>query len=430
MSRDEHSVEQSQSSEAPASRIAMLALLGVPVAMIAVGLALLLPALMRGDPPAPAPLTKAQPSNAGPATAKSTPAAADTGAPDARDGPLSRETAVRMVTPQKPWLSIPADTVLTRLGFGSCLDQRNPQPIWSTIAKTRPQLFLMMGDNVYGDVKSPDARELVEAYRRQLAHPEFAPARATIPMLGIWDDHDYGLNDGGAAFPHRERVTELFRAYWQMPEIQARPDGIYYSRTFGAEGRRVQIIMLDTRSSRSALSPKPAGSALPGRYGSEPDPSRTMLGAAQWAWLEAELRKPADVRLLVSSIQVLSDGHAFERWGALAAERERLMATITRTGAKGVLILSGDRHIGAIYNRPIGPGQLLIEITSSSLNKSYGPAKDVRTPELISDLHHAENFGVIDVDWAARRVTLSLRGVGGEELDGLSVKLADLGHAE
>ncbi len=412
-----------------------LALLAVPVAMILAGLALVLPSLVRTAsdvPPSaahkmPGPVHGKPPSTTSPAVAPSVAAPAT---PRIGEGPLPLADALRIVTPATPWRKIGADTTLTRIGLGSCLHQNYPQPIWTPILAAKPQLFLMMGDNVYGDIRSADARELVEAYRRQLAHPEFHSARDALPMLGVWDDHDYGLNDASAAFPQRAAATALFRAYWQQPPAPAMPDGVYSSRIFGAEDKRVQIIMLDTRSFRSAFAPKPDDLALFGKFGPDPAPAKTMLGDVQWAWLEAELRKPANLRLVVSSIQVLSEGHAFERWGNLPRERDRLIGLIEKTKAKGVVLLSGDRHLGAIYNRPIAAGQLLIEITSSSLNRSYGPAKDVPTTELVSDLHHVENFGLIDIDWSARRLSLSLRGMGGDVLDQLSLSFADLGAAK
>lgn len=405
-----------------------VALLAIPVAMLAGGLALVLPALVR--PPAEPPRTAApKPSAKPPRDEARKPPAPPPAAPRTGDGLLALADAVQLVTPSTPWREVAPDAVLTRIGFGSCLHQNYPQPIWTSVLAAKPQLFLMMGDNVYGDIRSADARELVEAYRRQLAQREFAAARAALPMLGIWDDHDFGMNDASAAFRERAASTALFRAYWQQPQSPATA-GVHASRIFGPEGRRVQVILLDTRSFRSPFAPRPDDLALYGKYGPDPDPSKTMLGDAQWAWLEAELRKPADVRLVVSSIQVLSNGHAFERWGNLPRERDRLIGLIERTKARGVVLLSGDRHLGAIYNRPIAAGQLLIEITSSSLNRSYGPARDVATAELVSDLHHVENFGVIDIDWTSRRLSLSLRGLSGEVLEMLSLQLADLGTSK
>jgi alkaline phosphatase D len=332
------------------------------------------------------------------------------------------------IAPSPPWLTLPADTVLERIAFGSCLDQRKPQPVWKAVLANRPQLFLMMGDNVYGDVKSPDLRELVTAYGVQAQHPELREARVAMPFLAIWDDHDYGRNDAGADFPYRDASARLFHEFWQMAPTAHPGGGVYYARMFGPEGRRVQIIMLDTRSFRSPLRPKPADFPYWGKYAPDPDPAKTMLGEAQWSWLETELQKPAEVRLLVSSIQVLAEGHGFERWGNLPRERDRLFDALTRTGARGVLILSGDRHIGAMYRSEGKAPYPLIEVTSSSLNMSYGPSKDARIPPLVSDIYHPENFGEISIDWRARSIGLVLRDVGGKLVTGMTVPLAELGY--
>jgi len=302
-----------------------------------------------------------------------------------------------------------------------------PQPIWRAILENRPQLFLMVGDNVYGDVKSPDLAELATAYQTQAAHPEFAEARRRLAMLGIWDDHDYGRNDADGSFVHRFGAARLFREYWGLDGGPGGDDGVYYAETFGPEGARVQIIMLDTRSQRSAFRAK--GPSFPhwGKYEPDADPVKTMLGPRQWAWLETELARPADIRLLVSSIQVLAEGHGFERWGNLPRERDRLLALIRSSRAKGVVVLSGDRHAGAIYNRNIGNGQILPELTSSSLNRPYGPSKDTLTPELLMTPYHPENFGQIDIDWQARTLRLALKGLGGEDVEALTIKFSDLG---
>jgi alkaline phosphatase D len=269
------------------------------------------------------------------------------------------------------WQDLDEATVLERIALGSCLDQARPQPIWKAVLRQRPQLFIMMGDNVYGDGPSPDLKELRHAYALQARYPELAEARAGMPFLRIWDDHDYGLNDGGAGFAHKAEAAELFHKFWRsQPEA---PEGLYHSRIYGPSGRRVQVIMLDTRYFRSAL--KPRTDAFPhwGKYEPDDDPAKTMLGAAQWAWLEQELRKPGELRLVVSSIQVLAEGHGFERWGNLPRERDRLLRLIAATGAKGVILLSGDRHSGALYRLERPGSYALVEITSSSLNRPYGP---------------------------------------------------------
>jgi alkaline phosphatase D len=336
-------------------------------------------------------------------------------------------SAIPSAVPPTPWIGLEPEARLSRIGFGSCLSQRHPQPIWRAILAEKLDLFLMIGDNVYGDVKSPDLAELAEAYQAQLAHPEFSKARRSLPMLGIWDDHDYGLNDGGSGFAHRFGAARLFREYWGLDGGPGQEDGVYYARTFGPPGRRVQVIMLDTRSQRSPFRAKGASFPYWGKYEPDGDPSKTMLGARQWAWLGAELAKPADIRLVVSSIQVLADGHGFERWGNLPRERDRLLDLIRQSGARGVVLLSGDRHMGALYNRSLGAGRILPEATSSSLNRSYGPSQDGQTPELLTVPYHPENYGVVEIDWEKRTLRLLLKGLEGDTVESLAVKMADIG---
>jgi alkaline phosphatase D len=333
------------------------------------------------------------------------------------------------IAPTLPWRTLAETTTLERIAFGSCLDQRWPQPIWQGVLGARPQLFLMIGDNVYGYVRSAELRELKEAYAEQADQAELAEARRAIPFLAIWDDHDYGLNDAGAAFTPKAESARLFHEFWQMRPEPRDGGGIYYSRIYGPAGKRVQIIMLDTRTFRSDLKPRGADFPYPGKYSPDDDPAKTMLGAAQWAWLEADLRQPAEIRLLVSSIQVLAEGHGQERWGNLPHERGRLLRLIAETQAKGVILLSGDRHFGAFYKSTTAHSYPLVELTSSSLNRPRGPSKDSRTPELISEIYHRENFGLITIDWTSAKVRLSLHSVAGEEVAAVPLSFDDLGLA-
>lgn len=312
-------------------------------------------------------------------------------------------------------LAAQAATPLARIAFGSCADQTQPQPIWEAILAWRPDLFIFAGDNVYGDFKTADAAALKRAYAAAAEIDGHARLRGTVPHLAIWDDHDYGLNDGGAEFPHKQAAKDAFLEFWKVPAGDGRRsrDGLYTAQMFGPPGRRIQIILLDTRWFRSPLKiTDQRGAAGKERYLPDPDPAKTMLGDVQWAWLVAELRRPAELRLIVSSTQVLAEGHGWERWGNMPLEQQKLFDTIRDARANGVVFLSGDRHIGALY-RETPPGLYpLVELTSSGLNKVYAAAKEVG-PNRIGDLLAVPNFGTIDIDWSGRGVTLALRDVEG-----------------
>ena len=92
----------------------------------------------------------------------------------------------------------PQDTV-RRIAFGSCANQNTPMPIMQSIRDRKPDVFVMLGDNVYGDADSgdPSLPELRDAYATLAQHKDFRPLTQEIPVLPIWDDHDYGDNDGG-----------------------------------------------------------------------------------------------------------------------------------------------------------------------------------------------------------------------------------------
>jgi alkaline phosphatase D len=317
---------------------------------------------------------------------------------------------------------------LTRIAFGSCADQNEPQPIWDAILRYRPDLFIFAGDNVYGDVTGPELAELREAYRVAREIPGLRRLRDGVPHLATWDDHDYGLNDAGAEFAHKRESQRLFAAFWDLPADDPRRarDGVYFAAVFGPPGKRLQVILLDTRFFRSPLAPTDQRGA-PGRerYVPAPDPAKTMLGDVQWRWLEARLREPADLRLVVSSIQVLAEGHGWERWGNLPRERRRLFDLIASTGAAGVIFLSGDRHVGALYAETEGTPYRLFEITSSGLTKSY-PAAREPGPNRLGALYGLPNFGAIDIDWWADAVTLTVADVAGLPKRRVAVRLSEL----
>ena len=328
--------------------------------------------------------------------------------------------------PRARWRAQPdADAALVRIGFGSCLVQGRPQPIWKAVIATRPQTFVMMGDNVYGDFNTADGATLEAAYAAQLSGADFRRAIASIPMLATWDDHDYGLNDGGSDFPHKAVAAKLFETFWAGSGTLdgVRGPGIAYARTFGPEGRRVQFIMLDTRTFRSPLRRKPKDDKAKGRYVPDDDPEKTLLGTAQWAWLGERLRQPADLRLIVSSIQVIADGHRWECWGNLPIEREKLYALIASARARNVIFLSGDRHRAGLYRLTTDGGAKLVEATSSSMNRSFDDP-DESGPHQVGPMFGANNFGLIEIDWEARIATNSIRDEAGTARRATAIALA------
>lgn len=341
-------------------------------------------------------------------------------APDALLAPYYEALEKQVTMPVAgPNPALAEGTALTRIAVGSCNHQNASQHMWAQIAAQNPQLFLLIGDNIYGDAGwDADAglESLRSAYALQASHPEFAAFRAKVPMMVTWDDHDFGLNDAGGSFPFRRWSERLFETFWGSSDtVKSRP-GVYESRITGPVGARVQVILLDTRYFRSDLARAPwsRDRAPLGGYVPDANPDKTILGAEQWAWLAQELAKPAELRILVSSTQVLTTAHQFEGWTNFPAERTRLLGLLAKRSASGLVILTGDRHAAGVYKAE-HKGETFWELTSSSLNLSFSSdteAASAREPDpaRVGKLFPVENYGTLDIDWKAKRLTMRLKG--------------------
>lgn len=317
---------------------------------------------------------------------------------------------------------------LTRIIVGSCNDEEKASSALSSVAKENADLFLMVGDNVYGDIdgrkyldgSDPDLTELRESFADLAQRPEFVAVREKLPMMVAWDDHDYGINDGGGDFAFRESAELVHERFWGLgKETAGKHSGTYYSRYFGEPGKRTQIIVLDTRFFRTPLT-KTDKRGAPGkeRYvpSTESASNQNMLGESQWQWLDAELQKPADLRLIVSSIQVLPEVHGWESWNKLPAERQRLFNVIRQNDANNVIFVSGDRHTSFIYESREALPYPVQELTASSLNKSFADStKEVDSAQL-GEGYTKENYGSIAINWDQKSLELNIHANDGTKV--------------
>jgi alkaline phosphatase D len=308
--------------------------------------------------------------------------------------------------------------LLGRIAFGSCATQERPQPIWDAVLASRPQLLLLLGDNIYADTQNMDVMR--RKYARLAAMPGFQAIRKACPILATWDDHDLGANDAGSDYPKKDESQKIFLDFFGDPADSARRHrpGVYDARVFGPKGKRVQIILLDTRYFRSKLSAQKLRIlAGQGPYGANPDPNTTILGKDQWRWLAEQLEVPAEIRLIVSSIQVVAEDHGWEKWMNFPHERERLFKLIRDSGAEGVIILSGDRHLAELSMMDAGAGYPIYDLTSSGLNQAARAWRPLETNRhRVATMNWGDNFGFILIDWDRPdpRISLQIRDVEGD----------------
>ncbi|MFD2937848.1 alkaline phosphatase D family protein [Spirosoma flavum] len=295
-------------------------------------------------------------------------------------------------TPKSGKASVQSQKAVTTIAFGSCSDQKRLQPLWDDIVAQKPDVWIWLGDNIYGDSESMDT--LRAKYARQKGNPVYQQLRQTTPIIGVWDDHDYGVNDGGKEYPRRKESQQLMLDFLDVSANSPlrTQEGGYSANAYGPKGQRVKVILLDGRYFRDPL--KKDGKA------NVPDPSGDILGEAQWKWLEQQLaNSDADVHIIGSGIQVLPEEHVYEKWANFPTARQRLLDLLGKTKPKGTLLISGDRHMAEVskVNVP-GLNYSLYDITSSGLTHVSAPHEEpnrYRVGEIVSKL----NYGLITINW-------------------------------
>ena len=304
------------------------------------------------------------------------------------------------------------------IAFGSCNRHDLANKLWDDIIDLEPDIWIWGGDNIYADTS--DMELMASMYEAQKNVPEYKKLQTGVAVVGVWDDHDYGLNDGGKEWTAKDESQQLFLDFMGIEDDSPRrtQKGIYTSHTYELSQGKVKLLMLDTRYFRSPLTPDSSGAK---RYIHNTYGEGNILGEQQWEWLEDELRNSdADFNFLVSSIQFLSDEHGFETWGNFPHEVERMKDLIVNSGARGVVILSGDRHISEFSRTKIeGLNYPLIDFTSSGLTHAYrnysGEPNRYRQGEVVS----TESFGLVRINFTKQSIRCEIIGNRGEVLGSL-----------
>lgn len=294
------------------------------------------------------------------------------------------------------------DGAVTTIAFGSCGKQDKDQPVLRQAVEHNADLFLFLGDNIYGDTKK--MKVLRSKYAKLGAKPEFQQLWDSMEVVATWDDHDFGQNDGGRHYPKKEESKEVFLDFWKVPETDVRHtrSGIYTSYFYEDEGFTVQVIVLDTRTFRDNLRKyrgEPVDKAA-FHYGLDYWPHEsdkyTLLGKDQWKWLEEQLTIPADVRIVASSTQFGITWNSYEAWANFPSEQKRFLELIKKTQANGVLFVSGDVHYAEISKLEHEGLYPIYDITSSGITSKWGFAtpNDNRIDGPVMDNH----IGLITID--------------------------------
>lgn len=296
-----------------------------------------------------------------------------------------------------------------KIAIGSCNNQAIPNILFKEIVKNNPDQFIWLGDAIYSDTNSPEI--LQKNFNDFKKDTNYLKLTNKISVTGIWDDHDYGLNDGGKEHLIKDQAQQIYLDFLNVSkeDVRRKRKGVYHSKTIEKNGNTVKLILLDTRYFRSELDKDLSGKK---RYAPTKDTTKTMLGEVQWNWLENELKNNnANFTVLASSIQLLSYKHGYESWGNMPHEVEKLKKLLVKTNSKNVIFLSGDRHISEISRTNIGKNlHPLIDFTSSGMTHAYysfsGEENEFRVSKVVNEI----SFGLMTFDFEKNQVLLEMKG--------------------
>ena len=286
------------------------------------------------------------------------------------------------------------------IAFGSCNREYKDQPMWPEILKQKPDLWIWLGDNIYGDTDNMDT--LRYKYQKQLTNPGYKNLKKNVEIVGTWDDHDYGINDGGKGYKQKAGSQKLFLDFIGEPANSDRrnQEGIYTSHLKEAGDLRIKIVLLDTRYHRDTV--------LMENRACQPNEHGDILGQEQWQWLTEELKKnEADIHIIASSIQVIPSQHTREKWANFPKAKQRLFDLISESKAKGFFFLSGDRHMAELSKIDLpGLDYPLYDLTSSGLthtkSSDASESNGYRVGPMITQL----NFGLLRVRKDGKETTI------------------------
>lgn len=350
------------------------------------------------------------------------------------------------------------NTLPTKIVFGSCHKSKyTDAQIWDTIRSEHADAFFWTGDAIYPPVRDLASLEMLQhEYDKLIHNPGYASLLETgIAIFGTYDDHDYGLNDGGSHIPQRIERAALFWNFLQKSAPVPNRQGIYHSVEWESDIVHIRTIFLDTRWFRqnhclpsvAGKFPLGAGVAcmtrwlsaglLPG-FCQQHEPNDAILGTMQWQWLEDQMlhhvssttttttTTPTQIIFVVSSIQVLTTNPVVESWGHFPKERERLLKLIYRAQQSGTLVvlLSGDVHHGEI----LGHANHFLEVTSSGLTHTcqkhaYGglcqPLLNIFHKHRFASTNDptktnyfiGRNYGTINLNYSASTVEIKIHDV-------------------
>ena len=265
----------------------------------------------------------------------------------------------------------------------SCMNDIFPYSLAMTkmhdsLYRQKPDVVFLIGDNTYADssikiffvklmkgsvgkaLRPANPETLVKRHIQTRNRMSLYRRSQLIPILGSWDDHDYGVNNGGSDYPHKQVSKKVFRQFFPLSNILEQGPGTAFAFT----GWENTFIFTDNRTFRKLKSP---------------DNEQGHYGKLQEDWILKQVRKSPHPIWLISGGQFFGGYHRFESFEGHFPKNFKLFLKKLKANSskqKAVTFFSGDRHLIEVMQIPASVlGYTAWEITSSPFHSNLRPKK-------------------------------------------------------
>ncbi len=271
------------------------------------------------------------------------------------------------------------------LAVASCLNDYETKHfnIWETLLKKDPEYLLLIGDNVYAD--RTEKASIVTT--PEILWDRYVDMRLKLPLFfqqkliathALWDDHDYGINDGGAEYPHRISSKEIFEAFWAQDMGNES-----WTKSFGVGGLLTlgdfNLYFLDGRSFRNS------------------HPEGSHLGIDQESWLLKNLKDENNPSILIKGDQFFGGYHTYESFEGRHPHNFSRFVTSLKELPTPFIFMSGDRHFSEVMQFPRSMfGRPSFELTSSPIHAFLPLEQEDFNPWRVVSVKGKNNFLLIN----------------------------------
>ena len=326
--------------------------------------------------------------------------------------------------------------------FSSCMREKYMEfNIFEKVKKLSPTFIALLGDQMYGDYDGNlntmedylandslrkkmiaegevllSDKTIIQAFRNKynrVFDENFQKTASSIPLMAIWDDHDFGSDNTDGTYLYKNEAKKVFKENFPDYSFVEKDGGIYYKFTIAD----VDVFVLDTRWYRSPMQ-------------NEDGKDKKMLGDKQLNWLLDGLQESTSTfKIVFTSVPLndyggdtSSDRVGYDSWMGYKIEREKILDFIKDNHIQGVLMFSGDQHYPSAHILNWDPplkhisqleksikyslkdlGTAVFDFSASPLNYKKATGHPL-IPE--NQENHIYSYEIFRADWGIPKITI------------------------